>query len=128
MDPLEVLRELRGPKCDGLAHLAKAARSSQREVKTLLTELGLWPAANRLWRMRGRRATEVHRLEWRASIVGGFQKFARLEGRPPGVQDAIAGALPFSHVTVIRYFGSWNEAVVAAGFQPRSRGAPGHLR
>jgi hypothetical protein len=53
-DPLAVVRALRQPDCVGLGGLAKRASCSQRNAHDVLQALGLWPAAERLWRKRRR--------------------------------------------------------------------------
>jgi Homing endonuclease associated repeat len=58
-------------------------------------------------------------------IVAAIQAWAQRTGRPPGAEDwreATASAHP-STMRVIRVFGSWSEAIAAAGFVPRRQGS-----
>ncbi len=49
----------------------------------------------------------------------------RQHSRPPFTSDwDQAGENHPSRQTVARVFGSWNEAIVAAGYTPRPRGRP----
>jgi hypothetical protein len=121
-DPLAVVRALRMPRCRNLRVLAITAKCSQQSAQEALVALGLWPAAERLWRNRERRRAQKATRERRAEILRELSAFARRAGRPPGIDDAIAGALPFSHTTVIRHFGSWTAALRAAGLRTRGPG------
>lgn len=121
-DPLAVVRALRQPDCVGLGGLAKRANCSQRNAHDVLQALGLWPAAERLWRKRRRHRKRTVRLERRAQVVREFSAFAKRTGHPPSIDDAIAGELPFCHTTVIRHFGSWSAALAKTGLRTRGPG------
>lgn len=61
--------------------------------------------------------------EWtREQIVSGIQQFAREHGRPPKAREwqEKSGDHPWPP-TVMKRFGSWNNAIAAAGFTPRPR-------
>jgi hypothetical protein len=62
------------------------------------------------------------------AICYAIRRWAEEYGEPPRQrtwQRAIPGYPSFD--TVRKAFGSWNKALVAAGFPPRSRGNPGHM-
>jgi hypothetical protein len=59
------------------------------------------------------------------TIVYAIGLWYRQHSRPPFTSDwDQAGENHPSRQTVARVFGSWNEAIVAAGFTPRPRGRP----
>lgn len=62
----------------------------------------------------------------RQRIVELIQEWAKEYGEPPKVNDwrIIKGTPWPSYITVIRYFGSWDEAIMSAGFLARGRGRP----
>lgn len=64
------------------------------------------------------------------SIKDVIREWAKIYGEPPLSADWAGPYRPFwvptTH-TVRHYFGTWNAAIQAAGFQPRPRGAAGHV-
>lgn len=64
----------------------------------------------------------VRASKWtRESVIEAIQDFAREHGRPPMTADFAGGKGP-SGPTCVRIFGSWGDAVVAAGFPRPQRG------
>ena len=66
--------------------------------------------------------TDTHR---QAAILTSIAKWASEHGdQPPKVSDwrRVTGTQWPSYLTVIRAFGSWDEAIRQAGFTPRGRG------
>lgn len=55
-------------------------------------------------------------------LIAALQSFAREHGRPPAYSD-FACSRPAGS-TIIAAFGSWSEAMRAAGFEPRPQGGP----
>ena len=127
-DPVAVVRALRDPKCQSMSALARIAGCKARPAREALQELGLWPTAQRLWRMRIRNRADSRDANARSSIVRALKEFADRTGQVPSMTDVVEGRLPFAHTTAVRYFGSWGKAVAAAGLRPRARGARGHRR
>ena len=76
-------------------------------------------------RSSGRRPSAVTR--WPPPrVVERLQAWAHEHGRPPTLEEwRRAGARHPSAATVRRLFGSWNAALVAAGFEKRPPGRPG---
>lgn len=68
---------------------------------------------------------EKHTLK-RQRILELIQAWADVHGEPPRVNDwRHVKDTPWpSYITVIRYWGSWDEAIMRAGFNPRGRGRP----
>jgi hypothetical protein len=65
----------------------------------------------------------------KAAIVRAIQDWVALYGSPPRLKDWNGPYRPegYPHAGVVKYhFGSLGAAVMAAGFSPRPRGAPGH--
>ena len=66
----------------------------------------------------------------REGVIRAFQEFGDTYGEGPRITDTTGARkldwLPSSG-TVNMLFGSWNKALIAAGFPPRSRGAGSHL-
>lgn len=61
----------------------------------------------------------------RERIIEAIRLHEELNGRPPALIDFGGGDYRFpSHRTVTNFFGSWNAAIVAAGFAPRRKGWP----
>jgi hypothetical protein len=64
------------------------------------------------------------------SIKAAIRDWTKLYGDPPISNDWQGpyrpSWVPTTH-TVRHYFGTWNAAIQAAGFKPRSRGAAGHV-
>lgn len=123
-NPLHLVAALRNQQCYNLSWLSLLSGYPEDAAKRMLEELGLWPAAVRLWRMRKRQIDERSR----SRMLDAIRAFATKTGYPPGVNDAIAGNLPFSHTTVVRRFGTWNNAIAAAGLTPAPRGGKGHRK
>jgi len=59
-----------------------------------------------------------------ATIISKMQTWEVLYGEPPKVADwrKVGGTSWPSYLTVIRAFGSWDDAMREAGFEPRGRG------
>lgn len=68
---------------------------------------------------------DKHALK-RQRILELIQQWAATNGEPPRVNDwrHVSGTPWPSYITVIRYWGSWDEAIMHAGFPPRGRGRP----
>ncbi len=118
-DPRRVVAALRDPACRDLRSLARLASCAAEDAKRVVRELGLAEASRRLWRLRSRASMRGVDGYDRAAIIRGLQAFHARYGRSPGMNDALAGLLPFGRTTVLRRFGRWNRAIVAAGLQPR---------
>ncbi len=123
-NPLVVVAALRHRDCYSLRWLSLLSRYPEDVAQRMLQELGIWPAAERLWRMRSRRLAD----QAQQRMLDAIRAYAAKAGHPPGINDAIAGKLPFSHTTIVRRFGSWNKAITAAGLTPASRGGRGHRK
>lgn len=99
---------------------------------------------------RCRRCAAVHNTKWgKAGVVAAIHRFAERYGRPPTSTDFSPscarhlghewrsarfhsdGDYPYSH-TVVYTFGTWNAAIIAAGFEPPGPGLykrqPGAVR
>jgi hypothetical protein len=127
-DPVAIVKAVRNPHSYGPGSLARLAKCSASTASMTLKELGLWPATQRLFRLRLRRFSSLGAERARASIIEALQAFERETGQVPSIPDAMRGDLPFAHTTAVRYFGSWSNAIRAAGMTPRSRGGAGHRR
>ncbi len=114
-DPVACVSALRDSRSLSLTSTARWARTSPHALRRLLQELGLWNAANRLWRAR----TSV---VVRRQIVRAIKQFAHDAGKAPRLQDAHDGRLFFAASTIIRTFGTWNGALRSAGFEVPPRG------
>ncbi|MGI8766172.1 MAG: homing endonuclease associated repeat-containing protein [Gemmatimonadaceae bacterium] len=95
-----------------IADLATATGFTGRTCSVCLRALGLLDAACRLLRWR-RRSRE------KARIVAALRKAAESLGRTPKVHEG--GGSP-AQGSAVAAFGSWRNAVVAAGLIPRDRG------
>lgn len=75
---------------------------------------------------RGKGAQAKARAAKAQRIIELIQLWADIHGEPPKVADwkNVRGTGWPSYLTVIRHYGSWDEAIFAAGFQPRGRGRP----
>ena len=76
---------------------------------------------------RGRALRAAKAQAKRERILALIQRWAEEhQGHPPRVADwrNVRGTGWPSYLTVIRYFGSWDEAILEAGFSPRGRGRP----
>lgn len=125
-EPLKVVAALRDPRCWSLGMMRYLAGCNPPKARFLLQELGLWDAAERLWRARAQRGQHRFTDGRKQRIVDALREFAERTGNTPRIQDTMDGRLPFAHTTAVRYFGSWSAAVAAAGLTPRRRGTPGH--
>lgn len=59
-------------------------------------------------------------------LIEKIRKWTVKHGEPPKVNDwrgPQQSKWP-SYITVIRYFGTWDEAIKRAGYKPRGRGRP----
>ena len=76
---------------------------------------------------RGKVDREVARAAKRQMLIEKIRAWAALhDGVPPRIIDwkKVTGTSWPSYLTVIRAFGSWDAAVLQAGFAPRGRGRP----
>lgn len=132
-DPVAVVRCLRLPgvrSLYGLCVTLKAQTETSHQpglVRDLLQELGLWEAAQRLFRLR----TRQWRRTRQADCLRAVQAFIDDEGRTPtggefGVRAGIPGdpRLPPSG-SIFRYFGSMTAFWTALGVTPRATGGTG---
>ena len=121
-DPRAIVAALREPRCSSISSLGYRAHCPPSVARRVLVALGFWPAAQRLWRLRARRASRERNERSRQQVLDGIRAFVRLTGDVPTIADAGAGLLPFAHTTAVRHFGSWSDAIRAAGFTPRQGG------
>ena len=128
LDPLAIVGAVRDRRCYSPGSFEGLAKCSFPDGRSVLKELGLWEATERLWRLRQRRLSDNDGTRIRAAIVEALEAFGKREGRVPRIADAMAGAFPFAHTTAVRYFGLWSKAVTAAGFRARRRGGADHVR
>ena len=66
----------------------------------------------------------------REAIICAIQRWAIEYGEPPISKVWASSCRPSGYPstpTVRDRFGTWNNAITAAGFAPRPRGCPGHL-
>jgi hypothetical protein len=121
-DPRAIVAALRDPKCCSVSSLAYRAHCPPYVARRVLAALGLWPTAQRLWRLRARLASRQRAERSRQLVLDGIRAFVRRTGDVPTIADAVAGSLSFAHNTAVRHFGSWSNAIRAAGFTPRQGG------
>lgn len=89
------------------------AHPSEGQVRRLF---GTWTAAVRQAGLAPQKAAQVH---WtRGAIVDALCSWAAVHGVPTSGDWSRAGHGRPTHALVIRTFGSWNEALRAAGLQP----------
>jgi len=118
----------------------RLAGESHPSVTTVRTVFGSWNAAIAAAGLRPRRPGEARRgvpanlpsrpdspaVRWpMATVVVRMRSWADEHGRPPTLEEwRRAGTRNPSAATVRRLFGTWNDALVAAGFEPRRPGVP----
>ena len=117
----------------------RRAGESHPSVTTVRTVFGSWNSAVAAAGLRPRRPGEARkgssRRAQRKPGVGGAlaqrqslracTRWAQEHGRPPTLEEwRRAGESHPSAATVRRLFGTWNAALVAAGFEPRRPGVP----
>jgi Homing endonuclease associated repeat len=91
---------------------------------------GLRPRRPGEWRRRGssggENANESSAVRWPTStVIARLRAWAEEHGRPPTLEEwRRAGERNPSSATVRRIFGTWNAALVAAGFEARRPGVP----
>lgn len=121
-DPRAIVAALREPRCSSISSLGYRAHCPPSVARRVLVALGLWPAAQRLWRLRARLASRERSERSREHVLDGIRAFVRRTGDVPTIADTGAGLLPFAHTTAVRHFRSWSNAIRAAGFTPRQGG------
>jgi hypothetical protein len=121
-DPRAVIAALREPGWSSISSLAYRAHCPPSVARRVLLALGLWPAAQRLWRLRARLASRKRAEKSRQYVLDEIRAFVRRNKDVPTIADAGAGLLPFAHTTAVRHFGTWSNAIRAAGFTPRQGG------
>lgn len=124
--PDRVAAALRDEWCRDLRGLAHLAGCTEPDARRVLHELDLWETARRLWKHRAKLVTPGADGYGREAIIAALQAFHARYARTPSIGDATAGLVPFGKTTVIRRFGRWNKAIVAAGLEPRR--VPGRRR
>jgi hypothetical protein len=118
----------------------RLAGESHPSVTTVRTVFGSWNSAIAAAGLRPRRPGEARRggrvdtvgradsaaVRWPvATVVTRLRAWAEEHGRPPTLEEwRRASARHPSAATVRRLFGTWNAALVAAGFEPRRPGVP----
>ena len=106
-----------------LAQVALKLGVTKEPVYRALVQLGAWPAVLRLFRWR-------RRIPAKAALLARIrQESLCLGGRTPSAPNLLADSQRFvlrrsDQTLATSYFGSWNNAVVAAGLVPRATGRP----
>lgn len=118
VDPRRVVAALRKQECRDVKGLARLSGCGEPEARRVLRAQGLEAEAKRLFERRSRTLRVRDAGYDRDTILRRMQEFNARHGRPPGITDALAHLLPFSKTTVLRRFGKWNKAIVAAGLDP----------
>ncbi len=126
IDPIQIVRAARAQGVTSIARVARTVITSDRaQVLLALKELGLWPAIERLWRMRRRAGMQLRHEEMLRQLAA----FAEELGHTPGMREIVRA--PRSklrdNMAYVKAFGSIREAQRLAGLVPRASGAPGHL-
>lgn len=107
IDPAKVLTAIRAG--GSWARVAKSAGKPVQAVVECAKELGVYEAAERLWKWR--KGAKARRR--RASLIAQLQQIAALKGREPLVDDVNE----LMDIRSYQYtFGTWNNALEAAGF------------
>jgi hypothetical protein len=117
----------------------RLAGESHPSVTTVRSVFGSWNSAVAAAGFRPRRPGEARRagpalvpgrsepaVRWPVNtVVARLRAWTDDHGRPPTLEEwRRASARHPSSATVRRLFGTWNDALVAAGFEPRRPGVP----